>query len=164
MMNRKAAVSLLVLLLLPLAAGAQQGDIVVTSIAEAEVREKNAQGAEVMTRVEVSKTKVAPGDVVIFTNRYVNKGKLPATGVVVINPVPEHTTYVDMSAEGKGTTIDFSIDGGKKYAAPNKLTVTAKDGKVRPALAGDYTHIRWTVTGPLAPGAGGSVSFRARIK
>ena len=163
-MRMRTAVSMLVLVLLPLAARAQQGDISVTSIAEVEVSEKNAQGTSVAKRVEVSKAKVAPGDVVTFTNRYVNKGKAPATGVVIINPVPEHMTYVDMSAEGKGTTIDFSVDGGKQYAAPQKLQITGKDGKVRPALGIDYTHIRWTVNGPLAPAAGGSVSFRARIK
>lgn len=157
-------VVVLVLVLQPLAARAQQGDIVVTSVAEVEVKEKTAQGAVETKRIEASKAKVAPGEVVIFTNRYVNKGKKAATGVVVTNPVPDHMVYLDKSAEGKGTKIDYSIDGGKSYAASEKLQVTGKDGKVRPALAGDYTHIRWTVTATLAPGAGGSVSFRARIK
>jgi len=154
----------LLVVLLPLVAGAQQGDIVVTSIAEVEVTQKNAQGAPEVKRVEASKAKVVPGDVVIFTTRYANKGKAPATGVVITNPVPEHMSYVDRSAEGKGTKIDFSVDGGKTYGIPEKLQVNGKDGKVRPALAGDYTHIRWTVTNPLAPGAEGQVTFRARIK
>jgi uncharacterized repeat protein (TIGR01451 family) len=155
---------MMVVMLVSRHAGAQQGDIVVTSVAEVEVKERTAQGAVETKRVEVSKAKVAPGDIVIFTTRYVNKGKQAATGVVVTNPVPEHMTYVDGSAEGKGTAIDFSVDGGKRYAAPEKLQVTSKDGKVRPALGEDYTHIRWTVNGALAPGAGGSVSFRGRIK
>jgi len=157
-----AAVGIVVLQ--PLVVRAQQGDIVVTSVAEVEVKEKTAQGTIETKRIEASKSKVAPGEVVIFTNRYVNKGKQAATGVVIINPVPEHMSYVDKSAEGKGTKIDYSIDGGKRYAAPEKLQVKGKDGKIRPALAGDYTHIRWTVSSPLAPGAGGSVSFRGRIK
>jgi uncharacterized repeat protein (TIGR01451 family) len=168
MMKMWNAVSMVVvvfvLVLQPLAARAQQGDIVVTSIAEVEVKEKTAQGNVEVKRVEASKTNVAPGDTVLFTTRYINKGKKAATGVVVTNPVPEHMAYLDKSAEGKGTKIDFSIDSGKSYATAEKLQIKGKDGKVRPALAGDYTHIRWTVSSPLAPGAGGSVSFSARIK
>ena len=163
-MKMRIAACMLVLVLLPLSAGAQQGDIVVTSVAEVEVKEKTAEGTFETKRVEASKAKVVPGEIVIFSTRYVNKGKQSATGVVVTNPVPEHMTYVDKSAEGKGTKIDFSVDGGKKYAAPEQLQVTSKDGKVRPALPADFTHIRWTVIGPLAPGAGGSVSFRAQIR
>lgn len=158
------AVLVFAIVLQPLAVRAQQGDIVVTSLAEVEVKERTAEGKVEVKRVEATKTKVAPGDTVIFTTRYVNKGKQAATGVVLTNPVPEHMTCVDRSAEGKGTKIDYSIDGGRSYAAPEKLQVKGTDGKVRPALASDYTHIRWTVSAPLAPGAGGSVSFRGRIK
>ena len=163
-MRNKIIGCMLVLALAPLSAWAQQqGDIVVTSVAEVEVKEKTAQGTTEVKRIEASKAKVVPGDVVIFTTRYVNKGKQAATGVVVTNPVPEHMAYVEKSAEGKGTKIDFSVDGGKKYAAPEKLQNTNKDGKVRPALPADFP-LRWTVTAPLAPGASGSVSFRAQIR
>ena len=115
-------------------------------------------------RVDAAKAKVAPGDVVVFSTRYVNKGKQAATNVSVTNPVPDHMVYVDMSAEGKGTRIEYSIDGGKAYGPSEKLKVTDKQGRVRPALPRDYTHIRWTATAPLAPGAAGNVTFKARVK
>jgi len=88
----------------------------------------------------------------------------PAGNVTIMNPVPEHMAYVDKSAEGTGARIDYSIDGGKTYAAPDKLKVTDGQGKVRPALAQDYTHIRWVLIAPLAPGGTGGVSFKARLK
>jgi uncharacterized repeat protein (TIGR01451 family) len=106
---------------------------------------------------------VVPGDMVIFTVSYANSDTKPADRVLVINPVPQHMAYLDKSAEGTGAVIEFSVDGGKTYAAPGKLLVTA-EGKQRPAAASDYTHIRWTISKPLAPGAKGSVSFRAVLK
>jgi uncharacterized repeat protein (TIGR01451 family) len=107
---------------------------------------------------------VVPGDIVIFTTRYVNTGKEPAANVTIMNPVPEHMVYVDKSAEGKGARIDFSVDGGKTYGAADMLTLKDGQGKMRPALAKDYTHIRWVLSAPLAPDGTGSVSFRAQLK
>jgi hypothetical protein len=72
--------------------------------------------------------------------------------------------YQGGSARGANTTITYSVDGGKQYATPDKLTVKTPDGKVRPALASDYTHIRWTYKGDLGVGKSGEVSFRAVIK
>lgn len=164
-MNRTVASLTGVLVLLPLLAWAQQEtNVVITSTAEVEIAQKNAEGKMEKKRVEAAKAKVAPGDVVIFTARYENKGRQPATGVVITNPVPEHMTYVDLSAEGKGTKIEFSIDNGKTYGTPQDLKVTDKDGKTRQALPGEYTHIRWAVAAPVAPGASGSATFRAQIK
>lgn len=158
---------LLFVVLLPLAAGAQQkekGSIELKSISEVEVASKTAEGAVVVKRVDTARAKVVPGDIVVFTTEYRNVGTKPAEKVVVTNPVPRHTAYVDGSAEGKGTTIDFSVDGGKSYAAPDKLTVKDAQGKARKAGPADYTHIRWTLTKPLAPRGEGSVSFKAKIK
>jgi len=153
------------LLLAPAALPAQQkGSIELTTVAEVEVAGKNAQGEKEVKRMEAAMAKVVPGDVVIFTTRYTNTGKEPASNVTIMNPVPEHMTYVDRSAEGKSTRIDFSIDGGKTYAAPEKLVITDSQGKKRTALAKEYTHIRWVLTTPLAAGGTGSVSYRAQLK
>ncbi len=68
---------------------------------------------------------------------------------------------------GDGTDITYSVDGGKTFATPDKLTVAIKDksGKdsVRPAVAQDYTHIRWLLKQNVAPGQSGAVRFRAMI-
>jgi len=163
-MRTLLAMSFALLLLLPAPAPAQQtGGIVLTSVSEVEVVKQNAEGKKEVKRVDAAKAAVVPGDTVIFTVSYANTDTKPADRVVVINPVPQHMTYLDKSAEGKGAVIEFSVDGGKTYAAPGKLTVADK-GQQRPAAAADYTHIKWTMGKPLAPGAKGSVSFRAVLK
>jgi uncharacterized repeat protein (TIGR01451 family) len=142
----------------------QQGSIEVTTKAEVEVVEQNAKGEKVMVRKEAGRTTVVPDDVVIFTTTYTNKGKQPATGVAVTNPVAKEMAYVDGSAEGKDTRIEFSVDNGKTFGSPAALTIRDAKGTVRKATPADYTAIKWTRTTPLAPGASGTVSFRARVK
>lgn len=163
-MRQFYGIGIALLLLLPASAPAQQkGSIVLNSLSEVEVVKQNAEGKKEVKRVDAAKAVVVPGDTVIFTVSYANTDTKPADRVIVINPVPQHMTYIEKSAEGKGMAIDFSADGGKTYAAPEKLTVTA-EGKQRPATASDYTHIRWTLGKPLAPGGKGSVSFKALLK
>lgn len=157
-------ICLLTFLLLPAAARAQlKGAIELTSKAEVEVTTTNAKGEKEVKRVEASKANVMPGDTVIFTVTYVNNGSKQATDVAVKNPVPEHMVYVDKSVEGKGTKIDFSVDNGKTFGAPDKLKVKNPEGNDRSATTADYTTIRWIVE-TLPPGGKGSVSFRAKVK
>jgi uncharacterized repeat protein (TIGR01451 family) len=153
------------LLLLPVAALAQQqGSIELKSTAQAEVVETNKKGEKQVKRVEVSKAKVVPGDVVVFTTTYKNVGKQPADKVTIMNPVPEHMLYVDQSAEGKGMKIEFSVDKGKSYGSPNTLMVIDALGNKQQATILDYTNIRWIAVKPLAPGGKGTVSFKAKLK
>lgn len=166
MRGKGIAVAVVVTLLLApaLLRAQQKSTIELTSLAEVEVAEKNARGEKRVIRKEAALAKVVPGEVVIFTTTYRNTGKQPATGVSITNPVPGHMVYIDKSAEGKGARIDYSIDSGRTYGGPAALTVTDGQGRVRPAVASDYTVIRWVLTAPLAPGGAGTVSFRARVK
>ena len=144
--------------------GQHRGAIQLTSVAEVEVLQKNKKGKEELKRVEASKVNVAPGDTVIFSVHYVNRGDKPAADVVISNPVPRHMAYVEKSAEGAGARIVFSVDGGKTYARADKLKVKGADGKARRAKASEYTHIRWILQKPIVEGGKGSVSFRATVK
>jgi len=163
MAGRAAVVA--ALLLMPAALLAQQqSGIEITTAATVEVLQKNEKGEKVAVQKDLTAAKVVPGDTVNFTLTYANRGKQPATNVTVVDPVPEHLAYVDGSAQGTGTRIEFSVDGGRTYGTPDKLTVTGGDGKVRPAQGPDYTHIRWTVLAPLAAGGSGTVSFKAKVK
>lgn len=154
---------LLVLLMSAAPAFAANGAIELKNAAEVDVVSTNEKGVKETRRVDAAKTKVVPGDIVIYTIQYANIGNEPATNVNITNPVPEHTVYVDKSADGEGSVIEFSVDGGKTYGAATGLKV--KDaGKSRKAGAKDYTHIRWGFASPVKPGGKGSVSFRARVK
>lgn len=164
-MTNKIVTALSMLLFLSSQAmAADKGAIELKSVAEVEVTIKNDKGEKEVKRVEAAKANVVPGDAVIFTTYYSNNGKEPASDIVINNPMPEHMLYVDGTAEGSGTKIEFSVDKGKNFGAPDKLKVKGEDGKERPAGPSDYTHIRWTLSKPLAPGGKGSVSFRAKVK
>jgi uncharacterized repeat protein (TIGR01451 family) len=150
------------LLLSAFAARAQNVELTTKAEREVEVIEKG---------VKVKKTgppeKVVPGDEVLYTVAYTNKTGKPAEKFAITNPVPKNTRYKDGSAAGEGADITFSVDDGKTFATPDKLTVTIKDksGKdiVRPATAADYTHIRWLLKQNVAPGQSGAVRFRAVV-
>ena len=137
-------------------------EIQVTTVAEVEVTETNAKGEQIVKRIAA--TRVVPGTEVIYTITAKNTGTQPADNIVVTNPIPEQTMYVDGSAFGAGTTITFSVDGGKSYNSADKLTVKGTDGKPRAATAEDYTNVRWTLQFSLQPGQEAPVWYRTRVK
>jgi uncharacterized repeat protein (TIGR01451 family) len=141
---------------------AQTVEFVTKAEREVEVLEK---GVKVKKTVPVQK--MVPGDEVVYTVTFANKTGKPVDNMVVTNPVPKFTRYKDGSAAGDNSDISYSVDGGKTFATPDKLTVAGKDksGKdsVRAAGGADYTHIRWVVKQVVAPGQSGSVRFRAII-
>jgi len=139
-----------------------EGDIVVQTIAETEKEVVTAAGRKEKKREPV---KLAiPGSTVIYTTRFTNKGAKPAGNIVINNPIPNDTNFVAGSAFGANAVITYSVDGGKTYDAANKLRVRTPDGKTRAAKPDDYTHIRWTYKGELAPNKSSDVGFRVVIK
>jgi len=139
----------------------------------AEVREEANVAGRRIARLVPAKV-LHEGQVVFYTVRILNQGSEPAREVVVVQPVPENTHYVPNSAGGPGAEITFSADGGQTFAREGQLIVVEQslplsepaDGGVhqpltRPATAEDYTHIRWRLRNPLAPGAVALARFRA---
>ena len=58
----------------------------------------------------------------------------------------------------------YSVDGGRTFGQPRELYVGVAEGSRRLAAADDYTHIRWLLRAPLAPGAKGFARFRAVLR
>jgi uncharacterized repeat protein (TIGR01451 family) len=135
--------------------------IVVKNMGETEVSVTSPGGTVETRRVPVEKA--APGAVVIYTTTFRNQGAKAASDIAITNPIPAHTAYVRGSAFGDNTVITYSIDGGKTFAAPEKLVVKAADGAQRPALPTEYTHVHWLYKGALAPEQVGSVGFRVLV-
>ncbi len=112
----------------------------------------------------VPTTEVEPGQVLIFTLKYSNKGDEAATNVMIKNPIPKDTVYLVDSASGKAPT--FSIDGGKSFKKPSLLTYELKtnDGKTiqKAASPDQYTDIRWVIP-EVIPGGTGKVSFQVKV-
>lgn len=151
----------LMVLLMPLSAQAA-GDVSFSSIAEVEVAQVNDKGERVLVRQPADL--VQPGEVTIYTNSFTNKGKQPAEDIVVNNPIPANTEYLNGSATEKGYELLFSVDQGKNFGKAKELTLPDGKGGQRQAEPKDYTHIRWTMLEPLNPGATGVLEFRVRVK
>lgn len=139
-----------------------------------------APAVELLSKVEIDKVtinkdgtketkrilakKVAPDGEVIYTTTFKNIIDKPVGNIAITNAIPANTVYTAGSAAGENTSITYSVDGGKTYNTAENLSVTGEDGKVRPALASDYTHIRWAYKGDLVAGKTGSAVFRAKVK
>jgi uncharacterized repeat protein (TIGR01451 family) len=107
-----------------------------------------------------------PGDEIRYRLVFTNVTAGPVKNVQFVDPIPGGMVYVLGSATSDNRVrAEYSIDGGKGYAAQPLISVVA-DGKQaqKPASAEQYTHVRWTVVGSLARGAQVTVEFRGRVK
>jgi uncharacterized repeat protein (TIGR01451 family) len=139
------------------------GSIELQSIAQQQKVTVDKDGTKHIEMVPAAR--VVPGTEVLYTINYRNVGAKPADNVVVDDPVPAHMSYIADSAIGDNTTISYSVDGGKTWGSSlAQLSAKNADGSTRPATEKDCTNVRWVVNGKVAPGAKGSVSFRAVLQ
>lgn len=107
-----------------------------------------------------------PGDMLEYRLTFTNLTQGAVKNVTFNNPVPEAVSYVAESANADVPTVrvDFSIDGGESYSELPLIEVE-EGGRVvqRPAPAGQYTHVRWTVLGDVLPGTRVTAVFRAKL-
>ncbi len=122
----------------------------------------NPQGD--VERKMVEAARVVPGDELQYTITFTNDGTeaVDAGTVVITDHIPPDTQYIEGTAFGAGTAVQFSVDG-EVFAEPDQLVVT-RDGKQVVASAKDYTAIRWNFSPELKPGSTGWVSFNVRLK
>lgn len=158
----KTLISISTALLLAFVSSPVLAQIEVSTTAEIEVIELNPDGTESVSRKAADR--VVPGTEVIYTITAKNAGDAPADEVVVTNPVPAQTRYVEGSAAGANTDVTFSVDGGNTWGRAESLTVADANGEPRAATADDYTHVRWTLKSSLAPAQQQPVWYRARVK
>ncbi len=131
------------------------------NIAEVEMQVMTDDGKKELKRLPAKN--VAPDGEVIYTTTFRNASAETVNNVIVINPIPQNTLYIANSAAGNNTDITYSLNG-KNYATPENLQVPGAHGKGRPAIASDYSNIRWVYKDELAPGAGGTVTFRVKVR
>lgn len=122
----------------------------------AEVRESVATADRPTFRLAPA-SRLSQGQVVYYTVRITNPTPVFANKVQVSQLIPANTAYLPGSAAGPGADVEFSIDGGQTFGRPESLKQT--DGTRAPPER--YTHIRWTLRNPLAPGATALARFRA---
>lgn len=137
------------------------GNIEFKNIAEVEIEVKAADGKTEKKRTPVQKA--VPGTQVFYTSTFKNISARPAGNIVINNPIPANTMLVAASPYGEGMEISYSADGGKSWAAADKVKVKGADGKERPAALSELTHVRWTQRGELAPGKQGEAGFSVTV-
>jgi len=158
----KAIINISSIMVLLMISGLTMADIQLKTTAEVEVVTVNQQGVKHVQRKPASH--VVPGNEVVYTITAKNTGKQAADKIVVTNPVPEHTVYIEGSAFGKNTDITFSVDGGKTYAKPDRLTIEDANGKSHRADASNYTNVRWIFRTSLKSGAQARVGYHVKVK
>ncbi len=164
MLKKVMAISALAVWLVSPVNAIAKSEVTITTISEKEVLEI-IDGREVTKRIATSE--IEPGQTLIFTMKYDNKGDAKAINVVIENPIPRESSYVVGSASGVGSEIKFSIDGGQTFNIPSLLTYEVENPSGEPfkmtASPEQYTNIRWIVK-EIPAGQQGEVSFRIRLK
>jgi uncharacterized repeat protein (TIGR01451 family) len=129
----------------------------------AEVESRSVQSGHAVVKL-VPADRVAPGDRVIYTLEVRNTGAAPIALPVVSYAIPEHMRYLADSAVGPGAEVSYSVDAGRSFESADTLKVQGPDGRLRPAVAADYTDIRWQLKNSLKPNSVAFVRFRALVK
>ncbi len=108
-----------------------------------------------------------PGDVVEYRLVFTNTTAAVVKDVGFEDPLPGGVTYVagSAAADRPDVAVEYSIDRGASWSARPEVEVQVAGQRVRkPAPAELYTHVRWRVTGSVAPAAKVEARFRAQVK
>ncbi len=127
-----------------------KGDVKVSKLVVENGKEK-----QVLSEPKV----VVPGDRLVFSTSYRNNGSQVARNVVVTNPLPNGVMLAPEGADSHSV----SVDGGKTWGKLSEMSVSNGTGAMRPAVAGDVTHVRWVLS-EVAPGAEGKVTYNAIVR
>jgi uncharacterized repeat protein (TIGR01451 family) len=124
-----------------------------------------ADSARMSGQERKDKAMARPGDVLGYALAFTNVNRAAVKQVQFVDPLPQGLVYRTGTARAdQPTVIEYSIDGGKSYSARPTVRVMENGRQVeKPAPREAYTHIRWTVAGPLAPGAQVTAGFQAEV-
>ena len=124
-----------------------------------------ARDKDLDVRKKVSVLQIDSGTRLYFRLQVANKGSEPVRHIVIDNPIPPGTHYLEESAGGARTQIEFSTDEGQTWARPHELLREIDDGpgkSLQVACAEDYTNIRWTLD-EIPPGRMEELYFQVTI-
>ena len=109
-----------------------------------------------------------PGTDLTYTIVFTNTGGIPATGLIVLDPIPADTDFRRFSTSNLGTTgltvvVEYSSDSGASWT----YTPVSGGGGAQAGYDRAVTNVRWSLTGNLSqtpPNHTGSVGFTVRIR
>jgi uncharacterized repeat protein (TIGR01451 family) len=151
-------VGVLLQVISPASGAAEEPGVVTQLIAEVRETMHTPEGAE--TYRFVPATLLSQGQVVYYTVRIQNPTPVYISEVTVTQRIPANTAYIPGSAAAPAAEVAFSSDGAQTFVRDEDLDVDS-EGAAQSAAPERYTHIRWTLRHPLAPGAVALARFRA---
>ena len=110
---------------------------------------------------------VRPGEILDWQITSTNEGTGAARDYATVGHIPEGTAFVAGSAKGEGgSTVTFSIDGGKTFSTQPIIEQRQPDGSVKivPAPVSMYTEVRYEWGDSLAAGGKLNASYKVRVK
>jgi hypothetical protein len=169
--NRRAAAPLLALCVVALVGGAAfaQRQLKAASSGRPEVKVELAGSVERGgARLALDKVEnVKPGEVLDWQIVSSNEGTGAARDYKTVGHIPQGTALVAGSAAAEsGSTVTYSIDGGKTFSTQPVVEERQADGTVKrvPAPVSMYTEVRYEWSDVLAPGGKLSASYKVRVK
>ncbi len=157
-----AAVMFCVLISMPVTAfAAQPAHPGAVSLNIAIFKEVRTQGADGATDIHlVAAQRAMPGDRLVYVLTYRNTGSQPVSNLTLDYPMSKGVAY---RAPAEGSQAPLVSTDGVHFGQPGDLA-----GGSRPEASqkpGDdmVKALRWQVTGPVAPGGEGKVSFKAAL-
>src|SRR5215204_4476466 len=170
--NRRAAAPLLALCVVALIGGAAFAQRQLKAAANAgrpEVKVELAGSVERGgARLSLDKVEhVKPGEILDWQIVSSNEGTGAARDYRAVGHIPAGTTLIAGSASAEsGSTVTYSIDGGKTFATQPIIEERQPDGTVKqvPAPVSMYTEVRYEWSDAFAPGGKLSASYRVRVK
>lgn len=148
-------------------ATAQQADAGATARPALTIAVQNRTAAEeALQGAARADTTVRPGDVLRYTLRFANPTERALRQVTLSNPLPAALRLVAGSprASRSDARLEFSADGGRTFSTTPAIEVVVEGKTVRrPVPPEQYTHVRWTVDGAVAPRSTVTAEYEARV-
>jgi uncharacterized repeat protein (TIGR01451 family) len=110
---------------------------------------------------------VKPGEVLDWQILSSNDGTAEARDYKAVGHIPEGTMFVAGSAAGDGgSSVTYSIDGGKTYSTQPVVEERQPDGSVKKVAApvSMYTEVRYEWSDSLAAGGKLSAAYKVRVR
>lgn len=169
--NRRGAAPLLALVVVALVGGGAlaQRQLRATAGGRPEVKVELSGSVERGgARVALDKVEhVRPGEILDWQIVSANEGTGAARDYKAVGHIPAGTALVAGSAEGEGgSTVSYSIDGGKTFSTQPVVEERQADGTVKrvPAPVSMYTEVRYEWSDALAAGGKLSASYKVRVR
>jgi len=110
---------------------------------------------------------VKPGEVLDWQIVSSNEGSAEARDYKAVGHIPAGTSLVAGSAAAeRGSTVTYSIDGGKTFSTQPIIEEKQPDGSVKKVAApvSMYTEVRYEWSDALAAGGKLSASYKVRVR